>query len=530
MTSTNPSAGSGGGDSSAGFNGTSIPSAKCCNNVTDYGAKGDGTTDDTAAIQSALNALVKAGKGDALTFPPGTYKITSTITINASYVSILSHGATLDASSMTSGAAINITGTVFLPYKQSTTILEGFKLVGNSQNGNVTGIRFHTPNGNGEGSSHITLRNLNISNFGIGLDYGNHAYLINHYGLDVYSCGICVNHNADAIDGGERINFNGCVFFNSTQAIRIKGDASSFIFQACSFDYNAKQFDIYQSRIFMTNCHIEGNDYAEPPIKLDSDAYLDINGSWILITDGLPHHVPYMINFLSGNSSCRIANSFVNNTKTATDYWATGPGQLILDNIHSYEITQNPLLLSQSQNLLADGGFESTTIKDNIFITEDTAKITNRFTGNNIALSISTSVKRSGSGSLKANKVYGPYSGCAFVIAVPISRPQAMMNASIWFNKPGTGGSGNIAIETGWAILSLNESAVPIIAYEKIRGSVPYNLKSSPSGWINYRDGEPFRRSPTWATHYFVRCYMTVWDSGGNQAIYFDDVEINTIG
>lgn len=41
----------------------------------DYGAVGDGSTDDRAAIKSAIAALVSAGGGE-LFFPPGTYKVT----------------------------------------------------------------------------------------------------------------------------------------------------------------------------------------------------------------------------------------------------------------------------------------------------------------------------------------------------------------------------------------------------------------------------------------------------------------------
>lgn len=48
-------------------------------NVVDYGATGDGTTDDTAAIQSAITAA--ANSGQSVFFPNGTYYVTSTITI-----------------------------------------------------------------------------------------------------------------------------------------------------------------------------------------------------------------------------------------------------------------------------------------------------------------------------------------------------------------------------------------------------------------------------------------------------------------
>jgi hypothetical protein len=47
-------------------------------NVKSYGATGNGTTDDTAAIQAAITA---ASAGGIVWFPPGTYQIGSTITV-----------------------------------------------------------------------------------------------------------------------------------------------------------------------------------------------------------------------------------------------------------------------------------------------------------------------------------------------------------------------------------------------------------------------------------------------------------------
>lgn len=49
--------------------------------VKDFGAKGDGITDDTVAIQLALTYLLTTGRGGKLYFPAGTYLISSSINI-----------------------------------------------------------------------------------------------------------------------------------------------------------------------------------------------------------------------------------------------------------------------------------------------------------------------------------------------------------------------------------------------------------------------------------------------------------------
>ena len=54
-------------------------------NVVNFGAKGDGTTDDTSAINSAIASLTS---GATLLFPCGTYKTSAQLTINISNVTI----------------------------------------------------------------------------------------------------------------------------------------------------------------------------------------------------------------------------------------------------------------------------------------------------------------------------------------------------------------------------------------------------------------------------------------------------------
>lgn len=56
-------------------------------NVLNYGATGDGVTDDAAAIQAAINAASANGEGWVF-FPPGNYRIGTTLTLNSKSVTL----------------------------------------------------------------------------------------------------------------------------------------------------------------------------------------------------------------------------------------------------------------------------------------------------------------------------------------------------------------------------------------------------------------------------------------------------------
>jgi hypothetical protein len=97
----------------------------------DYGAVGDGSTDDTTALQAALDALEAAG-GGTLRLADKTYKITAPLTIRNDYVGI--RGESMNASKIshadTSGTEniISVTGA-------SWVHLQDMSLLGDLGNG-----------------------------------------------------------------------------------------------------------------------------------------------------------------------------------------------------------------------------------------------------------------------------------------------------------------------------------------------------------------------------------------------------------
>lgn len=109
----------------AGAPGATGPGYVGTYSVKDYGAIGNGTTDDTAAINSAIAAAV-AAPGGRVYFPPGTYGVTSVIDVPENVTLTGAHGDTIlyDATSAPSPCLIQTlathTGTAILRLRGKT--------------------------------------------------------------------------------------------------------------------------------------------------------------------------------------------------------------------------------------------------------------------------------------------------------------------------------------------------------------------------------------------------------------------------
>jgi len=160
--------------------------------VKDFGAIGDGSADDTAAIQAALNA------SKSVYIPAGTYKITSTLTLTshmnvfgAGYKATILNGSTLANTS----AILSYTG------GDQFSSISNIGFVGAASGSNAIGIKVN----NGYYASYTNLQFINMS-----------------YGMYLDEAGSCLIQNC---------HFTNCLFGAQCMG------GSAYSFDACQFQY-----------------------------------------------------------------------------------------------------------------------------------------------------------------------------------------------------------------------------------------------------------------------------------------------------
>jgi hypothetical protein len=125
--------------------------------VKDFGAKGDGLTDDTSAIQAAVNRVIAIGGGKVY-LPPGAYVISSAISIAPVSITAISfNGAAKNATSLrqtsTSANGITASGQVSFFNLSDISILAN-----TSSSGTAVAV-----------AGQVNISNLNVSGFNNGI-------------------------------------------------------------------------------------------------------------------------------------------------------------------------------------------------------------------------------------------------------------------------------------------------------------------------------------------------------------------------
>lgn len=152
-------------------------------NVQDYGAVGNGVTDDTTAIQTAINALQN---GQSLYFPNGTYVTNTGFTItNKSNIRITGKSTIALTSASSSAYIFQLVGTI------DNLEIDGLTFVGDALTvGNQTGIGCAS----GQTISNTRFHDLNISNLNVGISHNANL-------SGSWDKGLCYNNSLKNITG-----------------------------------------------------------------------------------------------------------------------------------------------------------------------------------------------------------------------------------------------------------------------------------------------------------------------------------------
>ncbi|PER73379.1 glycosyl hydrolase family 28-related protein [Priestia megaterium] len=485
------------------------------------GAKGDGVTDDTAAIINVQQGAISLG-ANSLYFPNGTYCVSNTLTIDISKIRwegskvSIKYIGTEDVPIIKMISRGNVS-----PYSRRTKAFSGFNIYGKGKEKN-TGIHLEGTDSN-NAVAHITL-DANIHDVKYGVVFFSYTYLVEYTG-DAWNCNTCIYMPSGGVDYGENIKLTGA-YYNSDLAFRNDTNGGEFFVQA-SIDYNTRVAVINNGgKIFLKNSHIEFTANSSIPIELRGDgAVFEMTGS--SFTTGGTTRPDYMVYCDTGNNGgAWFQNVFMGNLYTNTDFFANiVKGIVKIDNPSCETVPFLPRFVSSGSNKLIDGGFEKTSVVDEIFISSDTKPITDPLIGNNLSLVIDTTQFRSGLRSLKATKIFGAGSRCNFCFSVPVSAYKKL-NFKLYCKKPGTG-RGTVYITPAFAKIIYDANGVAKIKNIKYQGSgTALAFTASAVDWTLIQSDVITVTTPSWASHYLIEVNMDWFRA---DSLFFDDIFIGEI-
>lgn len=487
-----------------------------------------------AALSAAMAAVRNAGGGKIV--------LSQNITLGSQYshdyhyASFEGNGYRIDASAISSGTAFLITSTNTnsgAMYYQAHKYVGNFDLKGNGKTGSVTGILLQGNDPNAS-ASHITLKNINISNFGTGLKEFSHAYEIDCYKLEIHSCGIGVDVPSGGTNYGARMSFFGGSIYGCTTAIKNYNATLSVHCFGFSIDWCPKLADLNGGKLVLNDCHLEtiGAEAGGATEAIKVDGYggvFQMLGGWYL-GGGQSGNTQYLVNVVLNTNIAVFRDVMLYDVVPSSGYLATGNGNVILEPLigtidtSSYGLRWN----SYTKGDLADGSFETAAggqFLDDWYVSNGGTYST-RWSRTNLTISVSNEQARTGTYGLKANKTA---SGAAtFETILPAPRKGAMAAWQFYYRKPGNG-TGTMSVTAHWVKLAgYDTNGIPIWGRSQQIGGQDITFTSSAVPWTQSSDtyfkmwGDA--RSPEWATHFVLRFNLDNLTSG--QAYYFDDLKI----
>jgi hypothetical protein len=172
--------------------------------VKDFGAVGDGVTDDTVAIQAAHNT------GNLIFYPTGTYLFTSDISITSG--GIVGEGITetiLKSNDATSDNLINYVGNYAT--NSNVPLFSNFKIIGNLAKTSGAALSVNPPT---DETEYLYFTNVTFENVPTGIEFQRASlWKITNCNFLAYTIAGVLVRNLNVADAGDSVII-GCVFNN----------------------------------------------------------------------------------------------------------------------------------------------------------------------------------------------------------------------------------------------------------------------------------------------------------------------------
>lgn len=343
-------------------------------NVKDFGAVGDGVTDDSEAIQNAIDAVTDG----FVFFSQGTYKCNSQILVDTTKVGLNGNGCVLDFSGITvynsNNSAIDIinsgTDANLRAVQNSTHPIENFRFIGPlGVDNNVVAITINDASGV-NAICGVRVNNCTFTNFNrdVYMGIGCFCNTFSQCQFTVFGATTLYSvSNPNSTNSGERNEFISCMWFNRKNVFDQSNISADTYFNNCSFDYaGGRSMTLTGGYTTLTNCHIEDSN--------DTDWWFYVNSqsTWVYttltligcnITTGAAkaNYAHFYCDDTVTNGGVFITSSIFVQGNTWTAKLVDGAGNAYsTDNAY---INQVPVI-SDAQNSLAYGQFESANWED----------------------------------------------------------------------------------------------------------------------------------------------------------------------